>query len=201
MRYVKHGCIGLVIGILLELFVFGFGSLRLLMDTSVEERVLSIHDFETVNWTETEGTLTARPDPMLVMDGLNDKVRTVTIYYRSEPQPDRITLFYTNSQYPEICQETVRTASPTPRQRAVFKVNDTVQGLRIDVGEVAGLQLSDLRVVFNEKHFDFSVSRVVAMVLIWIVGSFLFSIQRMPDYHLESFGVASDHNFHPEENP
>lgn len=201
MRYVKHGCIGLVIGILLELFVFGFGSLRLLMDPSAEERSFTVNDFATVNWTEAEGKLTAQPDPMLIMEGLNDKVRTVTVYYCSEPQPDRITLYYTNSQYPVICQETVRTASPTPSQKVVFKVNDNVQGLRIDVGEAAGLQLSDLRVVFNEKHFDFSVSRVVAMVLIWIVGSFLFSIQKMPDYHLESFGVASERNFHPEENP
>lgn len=37
---------------------------------------------------------------------------------------------------------------------------------------------------FDVQQLHFSLSRVIAVVLILLVGTFLFRLQRMPDYHI-----------------
>lgn len=37
---------------------------------------------------------------------------------------------------------------------------------------------------FDIQILDINISRIVAVVLIAVVGTFLFSIQKMPDYHI-----------------
>lgn len=192
MLYLKRGCTGLLIGLLLEILVFNFGFLTMLMEPSLQERVLRMEDFEATNWSEYEGRLISQPDPMFVAYQLQGKVKTAAIYYETAQQPDSITLYYTNSRYPIVCEETTRRTQSNPNQRVEITINDEIQVLRVDIGESAGLELTDFRVVFNEREFDFSVSRIMTMVLIWLVGTFLFGMQKMPDYHLERFYNPSD---------
>ena len=66
----------------------------------------------------------------------------------------------------------------------LFKLDKEVGPiLRIDLGEDAEVKLSDIHVVVNPvPRLHVSVSRIVAVVLIYVCGSLLFRIQKMPDY-------------------
>lgn len=193
MIYLKRGIVGMLIGILLELFVFNSGYFLSLLDYESDVIVLPQEQFTAVNWDAHGELLISETDPQLILEGVNRYVQRITIYCDVQPSAEDITVFYTNGENPVICEKTMRTARLVDG-RASMAIRDTISGLRVDVGESAGAEMYSFQVVLNERYFHFSISHVIAVILIALLGTFLFNIQKMPDYHLEEYTTQDRNN-------
>lgn len=193
MIYLKRGIIGMLIGILLELFVFNSGYFLSLLDYESDVIVLPQEQFTAVNWDVHGELLISETDPQLILEGVNRYVQKITIYCDVQPSAEGITVFYTNGENPVACEKTMRTARLVDG-RASMTIRDTIGGLRVDVGESAGAEMYSFQVVLNERYFHFSISHVIAVILIALLGTFLFNIQKMPDYHLEEYTTQDRNN-------
>ena len=193
MIYLKRGIIGMLIGIFLELFVFKSGYFLSLLDYESDVIVLPQEQFTAVNWDAHGELLISETDPQLILEGVNRYVQKITIYCDVQPSAEGITVFYTNGENPVACEKTMRTARLVDG-RASVTIRDTIGGLRVDVGEAAGAEMHSFQVVLNERYFHFSISHVIAVILIALLGTFLFNIQKMPDYHLEEYTTQDRNN-------
>ncbi|SDA79187.1 hypothetical protein SAMN02910275_02944 [Butyrivibrio sp. INlla18] len=78
------------------------------------------------------------------------------------------------------------------QNKPFIKINDTEYMVKVGKklsGEI-GISLygdaSLSAIVLNAGTIHFSIARVIAMILLYIAGTLLFSIQKMPDYKIDS---------------
>lgn len=64
-----------------------------------------------------------------------------------------------------------------------LKLNKEISGI-LGISTYNGAHITDMTI--NKPEIMFSWARVVAMMLIYFFGSFLFSIQKMPDYGIDA---------------
>ena len=97
-------------------------------------------------------------------------------------------MFYTNNEIKEINGELLILAPEVGREKTSIKVKDYIGILRIDLGEEAKTQLRKIEITLNPANFQFSISRVVACLLIYLITKVLFIIQKIPDFELDLMG-------------
>jgi|GEM_PF-1628029 len=169
---------------ILQLVLWNWSSWSFLLDGSVKKNVVyTLQDFQTQNWTEQDGQLISSHDPMLIRDGINSYIRQVQIELNANSLPPYVQIYYTDDTHPNYDGDAVIMAQPV-FDTMVIDVNDDVQNLRIDLGDEPGTVLQGITVTVNPVKVHFSASIEVAVMLIYLGGSFLFSLQRAPDYGL-----------------
>ena len=179
MKFYVKVILSLLVGVFLELTVFQLGAWRARFDPSApKDQRYELADMTAVNWEKDGDAYISGADPILLLPSEGMRVYRVTAGFSAEPKPGEITLYY---QKTDGSQAAVQ--GDVLKNRAIFSVNKTVgPELRLDIGEEAGRRLDELSVVVNPTGLDISVSRIVAVVLVYVCGSLLFRIQRMPDY-------------------
>ena len=169
--------------VLLEVLYFNFQPLAMSISKNIEKNLIySMDDLSFVNWEKnSDGSYTSLEDPQVLIPTPQMKIELVEVNFRTEPSVVHSELFYTDANGTlQVCQN-------LSNQEDSFrcKIGETAQGtIRLDIGETSGVTLSELIVVVNPVQFDISVSRIVAVLLIYVFGSLLFRIQKMPDYHI-----------------
>jgi len=167
------------------IFFQGPTIIKLLQPNYQANVILSLEDFETVNWQlGEEGTMESGVDPILVAGGLDMRVDKVEVMAAASRQIPYIDIFYINDKHPQYGDLYLHNEL-SDENSSVFTLEDNVADLRIDLGDDAGLILRELTVFINPVKFCPSLSRIVAVILIYWGGVFLFSLQKMPDYHLD----------------
>lgn len=176
--------VSLLLATALEVFVFNFSALQIRMDPSLEaNQIFTLEDMEAVNWTQEGDGYISKDDPQLFFqtDG-PQRIKTVNIQFNTEPIITSAQFFYTDET--GAVQVITLTGAESGSVSCQVEIA-TDQLLRIDLGDFAGTRLSDITVTLNSSVWQISISRIIAVVLIYICGSLLFRLQRMPDYHLE----------------
>lgn len=194
MKYLKRGILALLVGVLLEVLYFNFSTLAIRLNPEIITKSYSLSQMEPVNWVKTGNTLVSGLDPMLQISGVDCFAKTLTIQFNTDSSVESVTIFYTNDQNDIFNGNAMLVRTGTISGLCMFDANVNVKDLRVDLGDMAGTVLNEATVIVNDDSFDFSISRVVAVVLIYFAAVFLFSIQKMPDYHLEKITYKGNEN-------
>lgn len=192
MKVAKKALVILLIAVAMELFIFNFQPVcdRVLGRENLNE-IYTLADFETINWTETADGLISGYDPMLILDGVNTQVHSLRIFSDCLGQVPYVNVFYTNDHYLQFGDGPVLLEMVESGNAVEIAVNDTVENLRIDLGDQAGVALNQLTVIVNPSAIQISIARIVAIILIAFFAEFLFSLQRYPTYFSDSIETSS----------
>lgn len=143
-----------------------------------KDLVYELKDLELLNWTESEEGPVSSIDPAIYiptdpMRLYNLKCKTIT-----EPEVNRW-LFYYTADNGEVQVQNVEGKDGF----FSLKLNKEIGPiLRIDPITSPGTILKNCMVTINPTEFHISISRIIALVLIFFIGSKLMGIQKMPDY-------------------
>lgn len=175
----------LAVAVLLELLVFNFTELSILMNPSLEKNIsYTLVNMEKVNWKKNNESIISNLDPMLILSDINKEVRTVKISVEANEPIESSTIFYTNSQLKYFSEKGMVIAKGGQGVLSI-SLNNFVKDLRIDVTEKAGLVLSNITVVINPVKIQISFSRIIAVILIYLGTVILFNLQKNPDYQID----------------
>lgn len=181
MKFSFKVLLSVCIAVLLELSVFNFDVWSTKLKTEqLKTATFSLEELTLVNWHMEDGAYISDIDPQLFVPTDSMWLSSVSIQYETEPQVANCSFYYSNpDQTVDVLNNTDISNGQT-----LFKLDKEVGPiLRIDLGEDAEVKLSDIHVVVNPvPRLHISVSRIVAVVLIYVCGSLLFRIQKMPDY-------------------
>lgn len=187
MKYLKQGLLVLLLSVIVELLYFNFHSIVLRLDPGLISKSYTLSQMEYVNWSRSGDILVSEQDPMLIIHDINCFIETVTIQFNTDKDLESVTVFYTNDENTVFNGNAYFVATGAINSQCGFEVNEHIRDLRIDLGDLKGTVLYDAKVLINDDTIDFSLSRVIAMVLIYFAAVFLFNIQKMPDYNLDQF--------------
>lgn len=173
----------LSISIILECLVFNFNYVKSIFDTSKEYNIkITLNELDKINWKEKDGILITEKDPQLIIYSIDRYIDRVLITYSSNEKLTSSIIFYTNKEITEINDELLIVNSEMEPSGTTFKVKDYVGIMRIDLTELPGIEFQDIQVILNPVNFQFSISRLVAMLLIYLFSRGLFFLQNPPDY-------------------
>ena len=177
----------LVVATALQLSILNWEFWKYCLDeTAVYNKEYHLEDLEVANWSETSTHLVSLKDPILVLAGLACRVNEVRIQVDTEPEIPYLELFYINEDHQQYGEAILR--ADAPGQDVTVSVDDMVQDLRIDLGDDPGTALYSIIITINPTEFRFSPQILVAIVIIYVCGKFLFALQRTPDYGLTDNG-------------
>jgi len=181
----KSVLLGLLLGILLELLYFNFNYFRnLTLSLNPMNAVVPAEDVAYINWEERDGYRLSLPDPIIAVENLDAQVREITIRLDMDREAADSSVFYTTEDG-EVFNPEKMLKLPLKIGENKVRINAHVHDLRIDPGEEAGLKLSAFELTINENKLHFSISRVVAVILIVTLGRMLFMLQESQRYEVE----------------
>ncbi len=172
--------------ILFELIYFNYDFVYYILFNTPKKVIFAKENIELINWvTNIEGDIVSQADPIIYFHELNLTVKNVIIKIDSEHRVPYIDFFYTESVEPDTKEELRFIHFDNGFMKmGVYNINKHVRNFRIDLGNDEGLLLKDITIIFNESIIDFSVSRIVAMNMIYWISSILFIAQKSPKYDL-----------------
>ena len=181
-----------LIAVLLEVFYFNFSALQLMLgEHEGKNLVFHENDFSFVDWEKQGDTFISTsvdPQVLIGLDGM--RINSVLLHADTIPQTDSYQFYYTD-EHGEVA---VVNGSRSESGLIMFHVNDwSANWIRIDIGDAPGIQLKGVTVTVNPVQWDISLSRIVAIILIYLLGSLLFRIQSMPDYGI-TLGKEAAHD-------
>ena len=173
----------LLLSAVIEIVVFqGANILKQYKYGDTANQVYHLDAFEVYNWEEQpDGSWLSLHDPMLFLELENrnvDVLRLQTEVLRNIPYVD---IFYINDQFANY-GDVYQSCETTSDDSIVIAIGDQVDTLRIDLGDDAGISLNELTVTINPVSVGFSVSRVIAMLVIYWGTFGLSLLQKSPDY-------------------
>lgn len=170
------------VAILLELGMFNFSFFSKLVEPGLRTNVTyQLDDFYKSNWIENGTTLISGIDPVLTIYGVNNKVEDLIIQAQSDTKIPYVQLFYSD----KFSGDNLITIREVTNNTFKVHIGKEINDIRIHLGDDAGLVLRRLAVTINPMKLEFSVSRVIAVMLIWYGMKFLFSLQSSPDYGIK----------------
>lgn len=174
-----------IIALFLELGVFNFQYFVSCFDTSKQYNIIySLDDMNKINWENSNNKkLVSKVDANLIIEEINTYIDDVFIEYDSSKIIPDIVLFYTDKNNIYFNAENIITIS-NPQSSLRIGVNKTVKDLRIDLSDDEGIILNDIKIIVNPAKLDISISRILAIVLIYFSFISLFTLQRSPKYDL-----------------
>lgn len=178
--------LALIIGIILEIFVFNYSYVKSRIDASkVYNEIYTLDDMLTLNWDIGEKQLVSKTDPQLILESLNTVIDEIIIKYQVEGTVSDLVIFYTEAENQNFSEERmIQKLEPNNGENEVM-IGKYVKNIRFDLGDASGVVLNGLEVIVNPIEFDFSVSRVVAVVLIFFITQKLFALQDPVDYEID----------------
>lgn len=180
MKLWKKTILVVLLAIVLEVGYFNFSHWTIQLNADAEKNVtFSLQDGQPVNWEERGGILYSLEDPQIILALPPMQIQTVALHLDGAKGVERCLFYYTDAD------GTVQVVSSetTGRDEYQFTVKDASVGmLRFDTEGSAQMQLKNFEMVINPTEWHISISRMVAVVLIYLVGVLLFQTQKMPDY-------------------
>lgn len=159
-------------------------------DNSISNITYELGDFEAANWQVTETALLSEKDPILVLPNISCNVDRILIETQLTPTIPYLEVFYVNDVHTQYGEVMIH--EDNPKERTTVEIGDTVRDLRIDLGDDAGTTLHSIKVTINPEEFQFSISILVAVVIIYFCCKYLFGLQKAPDYGLKTETKMND---------
>jgi len=175
-----------IVALIIELLVFNFFNVIHLLDKGLEKnKEYTLEQMEIMNWERSGNDIISGLDPMIIVDDVATVVKEINIECEVNNVIPYIDVFYTNNTYDQFNGELLIHHKQPTNTTATIKINQYVKDLRIDLGDEAGLKLSNIKVIINPTKIDFSLSRVIAMILIYFASIGLFYLQKNPEYKIK----------------
>ncbi|WP_407306646.1 hypothetical protein [Desulfosporosinus sp. SB140] len=182
---VKNLLIVLTVALLLEFGVFNFDFISAKVNPNKKYNLTyTMEKMQAVNWTKQDNTLVSRFDPNLIIPSINTMVNKVNITVDADKSISNVVLFYTNNKHINFSAESMITDNETLVTTTTIDLNQQVKDLRIDLGDNPGLVLKKITVIINPIKFNFSISRIIAILLMYLATIGLSALQKGPDYKL-----------------
>lgn len=170
---------------IIEIGVINFTNILNLLGNNSKNVVYDSNSMEKINWENNDGKLISNLDPNLIIKDVNTNVKKISIQVTSDKEIPYIDVFYTsNGEQVFNGDMLIRDSTPT-KSIANINIDKLVKDLRIDLGDEPGLAISDVKVIINPAKIDFSISRVIAMIIIYYSTMGLLSLQKNPYYKKE----------------
>lgn len=174
-----------LIGIVLECVVFNFEYMMTKLDTSKDYNIIyTQEELRKINWIEENGVLVSEFAPQLIIESLDMYVDQVSISYTSNQVVSNILLFYSSEDIPDINGDLFVQCMDEGLEKRIVEIGSYVKDLRIDLGDESNISFQNIEIVINPVEFHFSMSRIIAIVLIYLTAKGLFKLQDSPDYGL-----------------
>lgn len=176
----------LFLSIIIEFCVFNFINISEILDNSLKKNIaFSLEDAKLSNWEKNNTEYISEFDPMIVYNNIDMYIKKIEIKTSMNKKVPYIDIFYTNKNEPEFNGKMLLKINEVNQDTNVLIVNQYAKDIRIDIGDEAGVSLSDFSIIINPTKINFKLSRVVAIVLIYYMSVGLFSLQKSPDYDIE----------------
>lgn len=185
MKYFKICIYALFIGILLECSVFNFDYWNKTFRRNEMQVELDVETAALINWECSGASPVSREDAHIIWADLSNYVADLSIHYSVDRLPGFLCIYYNTEDANDVAQAVEFGIDTQLDGTVTFAIGDEISMLRVDLGNQPGIVLNSLYVTLNPRAFSFSISRVVAIVLIAVLAEFLFSLQKMPDYKLD----------------
>lgn len=200
LKAIVRGLVVLLFAILLETAVFNFKWLSELLTGQEAGPSYTLDDMKLVNWDKAPEGVLSLPDPMLVMEHVDSPVHVMEVTISASQEITNVQLFYTESQEEMFSGDKTIVYTNLTGNQFTLELNQTVSGIRLDLGEDAGLVLTGITVLIDPlTRFNFSIAHIVAVLLIYIFASSLNHLQKGPNYSQmlkkakEEHGNATEH--------
>ncbi|WP_312502866.1 hypothetical protein [Lacrimispora sp.] len=186
VKYIFKFIFVLFLAIIIEICVFNFGNISEMMDNSLRKNIVfSLKDAKLSNWENNNTEYISQFDPMIVYNNIDLYIKKIEIKTTMNKKIPYVDFFYTNKNEPEFNGNMLLKINEANQDVNVLIVNQYAKDIRIDLGDEAGVSLSDFSMIINPTKINFKVARVVAIVLIYYMSVGLFSLQKSPDYDIE----------------
>lgn len=173
---------------LIEIIFFDLSSILNVISNyrqPVQNKVLSIEEAQLINWDTIGGTYVSQADPMIVFEGINARINNFRIKVVMNQDIDGVTVFYTKNNSGVAGELKEITSIKLKNNEANVKLDDDVYSIRVDLGENAGTKINNFSITLNPLNLNFSISRVVAMLIIYFFTRALFRLHKSPEYGIE----------------
>lgn len=175
----------LIIACCVEVFGINFFNTLSLFDNSVEKNIeYTLQDMQTVNWSQENEHLISQYDPNLIVEDVDVFIKKIKLDISSNQEIPYIQVFYTNNENKNFNGELLVEYGQPVAGEVEITVNQYAKNLRIDLGDEEGIILDNIKVIINPINFNFSISRIIAMILIYLLSAGLFYLQKNPDYNI-----------------
>lgn len=176
----------IIFAVAVELLIFNFNYVLASLTPQSNNLRYSLDQIQTINWQRNGDTLVSEYDPILIIPNLNMKVRTIRIIVEASKPIRNVVVFYNNDQFPVFSEKTLISNTEPLVKSTTITLNQRVNDVRIDLGDEAGLTIKDITVIINPIDFDFSFSRIIAIILMYLSIIGLSVLQKAPAYQLEA---------------
>ena len=177
---IKTALFGLILGLILEFAVFNFSYFN--MKSNFEENItINQEDIQFFNWNVENETYITGLDPMIVLENIDKKVKNIRFDLKLSQEFISSTIFHTTNENEIFGIENMDIIDIQNGENFV-EFDKFIHSLRLDLGEYEGLELKGINIIINYNRLNISISRIIAVILIFLSGKMLFSLQDNPDY-------------------
>lgn len=178
----------LVVCILIEVLVLDLGnaiSMVKAYQSGDFNQTIPLEKCEMINWVQMDNKMVSTEDPMLIYEPVDRFVNEVKLLLKSDEYIKELSVFYEVS-----INDHFETVGPIKVEQFkdnefIIPIGERIHLLRIDIGELAGTVIYDCKIVLNPIYCPISLSRIVAMLIIYYVTSMLFKLNESPDYGIK----------------
>ncbi len=167
-----------VLSLVLEIGVFNFNFWMQMEDTTTQKNIVYYLDsMDKFNWLASHDGWISKGNQHLILKNINTKIENIQIDTNLNTTVEYILVFYTTS-----ASQTFSNDFSVLCNEGIAPIDNEVKDIRIDISNKQGITLKDLSITINPMVFKFSLPRIIAVLLIYILGYGLFYIQKSPDY-------------------
>lgn len=182
MKIFKKIVLPILISVLIEVLVFNFAPL-LSMIKNEEPVEFTADELTFVNWEESNNGRLSQTDASIFIENISVNADTLTVHMTAHPQPGSYKLFLAKGGEYFSAENMLVTSNMTGDDS--FQLERNISAVCVNLGENVGVELEDISFVFSNSSVEVSLSRIVAMLVIWWGTKFLMSMQKAPDYGME----------------
>ena len=174
--------LSILVAIGIEFVYFNFDAIQSYFNAD-QALIFDEQDLHFQNWTETPNARISLPDPIIFADKLNVPIYKMQVEIDTQPKVTECTFFYTNNVDESFSAEKMMTVPINDGKAEIeYASTETIEAFRIDLGEEAGLKLNHIEIRINDTPWHISISRIVAMLVVYWGTLGLMGLQRSPDY-------------------
>lgn len=182
-KIIKHCVVVLLISVALEFLYFNFSATLSLLRGDTAGPVYEMSDMEILNWDKDDEVYVTGIDPMLVMEDVDAYVQDIDIHINAPQQFQDSQIFFTESDDEEFTGEKSVMLQENASNIMHAELNRSICDLRLDLSEVQGLRLNDIRVEINPVGtMNFSWAHIVVIQIAYLLLFGLNQLQKGPDY-------------------
>ncbi|MGX8127564.1 hypothetical protein ACWTV9_14940 [Clostridioides difficile] len=185
MKIYKKICFVFCISILVEIFIINFYNINLILNKNIEKNVsISKNQMEFINWKKLDDFFISEADPQIVISNIGTYIKYLDLDVSTENKISEVHLYYTENKNEYFNGEKMISVDSISNGRNRIKLDKSVDSIRVDLGESPGTKVKSIYVLVNKPGMNFSISRIVAMMIIYLGFVGLALLQKNPDYKI-----------------